>query len=190
MVHKRESSWWVLVCVALGATALNFPIVISGGFDLGEIVYLFLGVPVVSLVVAIVVLIAALRRKRAPSVSVFLSFPVYWVISWMLFANVHPIRDHYRWLLESKRYKAELFAQPEPGDDELRHIDWDGWGWAGMDTNVYIVFDPSDSLAAAARSHAAGKFKGVPCEVPRVRRLERDWYSVEFYTDTGWGQCA
>jgi hypothetical protein len=62
----------------------------------------------------------------------------------------------------------------------------DGWGFAGSDTVVYVVFDPTNSLAGAAKSRAPGKFKGIPCEVSRVRRLESQWYSVVFYTDTDW----
>jgi hypothetical protein len=50
----------------------------------------------------------------------------------------------------------------------------------------YLVFDPGDSLSAAAASHQPGKFNGIPCEVYRVRRLESHWYTVLFYTDEDW----
>jgi hypothetical protein len=159
----------------------------SGNFDLGGIAYLFIGVPVISVLAGIIVFIIALREKRTPSFPVILSFPLYWIVSWLLFANLHALRDHTRWLLESARYKSAVLAQPDPGNGLFRHVEWDGWGWAGMDTNVYLVFDPSDSLAAAARSHSAGKFRGIPCEVPRVRWLERSWYSVEFYRSSDCG---
>jgi len=53
---------------------------------------------------------------------------------------------------------------------------------------VFLVFDPTDSLSAAAKSHSPGKFKGIPCEVPLVRRLESHWYTVRFYTDEYWGR--
>jgi hypothetical protein len=68
----------------------------------------------------------------------------------------------------------------------LRHIEWDGWGWAGMDTTVFLVFDPADSLSTAAKSHQPGKYNGLPCEVSRVRRLRSHWYNVQFYTDEYW----
>jgi hypothetical protein len=58
-----------------------------------------------------------------------------------------------------------------------------------LDTTVYLVFDPTDSLSAAARIHMAGKFIGIPCEVWAVRRLDRQWYAAYFYTNEGWGQC-
>ncbi len=77
-------------------------------------------------------------------------------------------------------------AQPEPENHELKHIEWDGWGWGGEDNYVYLVFDPADSLSGAARSHQPGKYNGIPCEVFVVRRLEEKWYTVRFYTDRVW----
>jgi len=65
----------------------------------------------------------------------------------------------------------------------------DGWGWAGQDTVVYLVFDPADSLSLAASSHQSGKFAGISCEVPYVSRLESQWYTVTFYTGREWGRC-
>jgi hypothetical protein len=54
---------------------------------------------------------------------------------------------------------------------------------------VYLVVDPDDSLSTAAKTGAAGRFSGIPCEVSLVRRLESHYYSVRFYTDTDWGHC-
>jgi hypothetical protein len=178
------------LCIAIGAAILNFLILLSGAFDLGEIAYLFVGVPVISLLAAVVLFVFAKRKKRAPSLPVFLSFPVYWVVSCVFFANMQAVRDHARWVLGSRGYEAELLAQAEPASGELRHIEWDGWGFAGSETNEYLVFDPSDSLASAVRKRPAGKLGGIPCEVPQVRRLERYWYSVEFYSNSSWEQCT
>jgi hypothetical protein len=58
-----------------------------------------------------------------------------------------------------------------------------------MDTNVYLVFDEKDSLCEALKRHTSGRFAGIPCEVARVQRLEKSWYSVQFYTGSYWGQC-
>ena len=55
-------------------------------------------------------------------------------------------------------------------------------------TIVYLVFDPADSLSPAAKGHQPGKFSGIPCEVPRVQRLESHWYAVTFYTEESWGE--
>ena len=68
-------------------------------------------------------------------------------------------------------------------------MEWDGWGFVGMDTTVYLVFDPTDSLSSAAATHQSGKFVGIPCKVPKVSRLENQWYAVTFYTNQYWDGC-
>ena len=70
-----------------------------------------------------------------------------------------------------------------------KHIEWDGWGWAGQDTTAYLVFDPADSLSSVAATHQSGKFAGIPCKVPNVSQLESQWYVVTFYTNQNWGRC-
>lgn len=110
-------------------------------------------------------------------------------VSWALLRNEGTLRPSLRWLLWSHRFKAEVLAQPAPANGELRHMVWEATGFAGVANNtVYLVFDPTDSLAVAANSHSPGKFRGMPCEVLRVLRLESHWYSVVFYTDEEWGQ--
>jgi hypothetical protein len=86
-------------------------------------------------------------------------------------------------------YKEKVFAEPISAKGDLKHIEWDGWGMFGQDTSVFLVFDPTDSLAMAAISRLPGKFNGIPCEVFLVRRLESHWYTVQNYTDQGWGDC-
>jgi hypothetical protein len=111
------------------------------------------------------------------------------VTSAVLVWNYSAVRTTARWLVWSRGYKSEVLAQSAPANGELKHIEWDGWGWAGQDTTVFLVFDPTDSLSAAARSHQPGKFSGIPCEVFRVRRLESHWYTAQFYTNEYWDQC-
>ena len=104
-----------------------------------------------------------------------------------MFGYPRPI-NYVRWLVWSRSYKAEVFAQRNPANGELKHIEWDGWGWGGEDTTVYLVFDPTDSLSAASQEHRPGKFNGIPCEVPLIERMEKNWYVVRFYTDEWWGR--
>jgi hypothetical protein len=104
-----------------------------------------------------------------------------------MFGYPRPI-NYARWLLWSRSYKTEVLVQPSSANGELKHIEWDGWGWAGMDTTVYLAFDPSDSLSQAASSRQPGKYSGIPCEVFLVRRLESRWYTVCFYTNYEWGR--
>lgn len=86
-------------------------------------------------------------------------------------------------------YKNQVLVQPIGQDGGLKHIEWDGWGWGGNDTVVYLVFDPNNALADAATGGLAGKYPGIPCEVYRVRRLESHWYTVYFYTNSDWTSC-
>jgi hypothetical protein len=93
-----------------------------------------------------------------------------------------------RWTIWSRYYKTELLAQSVAANGELKHIEWDGWGFPGAgDTTVYLVFDPTNSLATAAKKREPGRFGGIPCRVPVVSRVENTWYSVLFYDDERWG---
>ena len=95
-----------------------------------------------------------------------------------------------RWLLHGDAYRAKVLSEPVGANGLLRHIEWDGWGFAGNDTTVYLAFDPADGLSQAARTAAPGKYPGLPCEVARVERLDQHWYKVLFYTETDWDHCA
>jgi len=105
----------------------------------------------------------------------------------VVLANYSAIQTSARWILSSRRYKSEVLAQPAM-KGEFRHIEWGGWGMAGQDTTVYLVYDPNDSLSSASRTQSSGKFSGLPCEVVGVHRLEANWYTVQFYTNESWGQ--
>ena len=95
-----------------------------------------------------------------------------------------------RWFFGSAKYKAEVLDQQLKKNGALRHVEWDGWGWAGQDTTVYLVFDPKNTLAQAARLDRPGRYPGIPCEVPSIRRLASRWYTVLFYTNTDWSHCS
>ena len=100
-------------------------------------------------------------------------------------------RTAIRWLVQSAKYKAEVMALPEPMDGTLKHVEWDGWGFPGAgNTVIYLVFNPTDSLLEASRSKAAGKVSGIPCSVAKISRMEKQWYTVFFYTDTAWTNCG
>ncbi|MFZ3217022.1 MAG: hypothetical protein WA192_13280 [Candidatus Acidiferrales bacterium] len=136
---------------------------------------------------------AAIRGKRSQFLAFLTMLAIFWSISAALVfydvKNGSVIRSAARWLVWSRDYQAKVLAQPPAANGKFRHIEWDGWGWAGMDTTVYLVFDPTDSLAPAAASRWPGHFKGIPCAVLRVRRLQSRWYTVLFYTDEFWSNC-
>lgn len=179
-------SWKYALYMAIGVIVVLLPIVISDSF-IGWILYI-LSVPVISLCLLAFVLIAAIRRKLLQSLSIFLTLVTYLAVSWVLATNSINVRATTRWMFWSKTYKAEVMAQPSSPEGGLRHIEWDSWGMAGQDTIMYLIFDPNNSLDLAAKSRASGKAVGLPCDVWKVHRLENHWYSVVFYTNTGWGQ--
>jgi hypothetical protein len=134
-------------------------------------------------------LVLAFCTKRLAASATIAAFIVYCLTTWIVLKQRNEIRTNTRWFLESKRYKAQVIAT-DAVNGELKHMEWDGWGFAGSDTTVYLVFDPSILLLVGAANHSPGKFAGIPCEVPLVHRLEDHWYTVLFYTDTDWHHCA
>ena len=131
-----------------------------------------------------------LETKRPRSrVFLYAALGTVFVIATAIAWNSHAIRSNARWFASSRRYKAEVLAQSSVSG-QLKHIEWDGWGGTPVgDWTVYLVFDPTDSLSAAARSRASGKFIGIPCDVDEVRRLESHWYSVTLAMNEWWEQC-
>jgi hypothetical protein len=119
----------------------------------------------------------------------FLALVLFVIIASVLVWNYSAVQTEARWLLSSRHYKSDILSRPAPPDGELKHIIWDAWGWGGENTTVYLVFDPTDSLSTAAATHKSGKFAGIPCNVPKVSRLESQWYVVTFYTAQDWGHC-
>lgn len=158
-----------LIAFAVGGRDLVFP-------------YIFVGA-----VISMLLLNDMIRKKRSGLV---LTLVIYWAVSAVLVANVTTFRNAVRWLVWSQHYKAAVLAQPEPAKEDFKHIEFDGWGMFAQNTVVYLVFDPTDSLLRAERSHQPGKFNGIPCEVPPVHRLESHWYIVQFYTGEDWGECS
>lgn len=180
--------WWLPLCAVVGACTAFLPI-IAYGSDMEELLYVLVVAPAVSIALVALVVVAVVRKRSRQVRSALLALTAYIAVTGALFMSYGQLRPALRWLLWSERFKSEVLRSPDSASGELKHVEWDGWGWGGNDTVVYLVFDPSDSLAAAAKKHSSGKFRGIPCEVPLVRRLESRWYSVVFYTDTGWGHC-
>jgi hypothetical protein len=189
--ESEQLNWRPASYAALIAFIIDIPILIRYPTDISLILLFVVGSFLV-LVTAPLLIIAAFRRKRRQFLLILSMATVYWVISAALviydLKNPTAIRTAARWLASSRDYKEKVLSQSVPSG-ELKHIEWDGWGWAGMDTTMYLVFDPTDSLSEAASSHQSGKFNGIPCQVQRVRRLESSWYTVLLYTNEFWDRC-
>jgi hypothetical protein len=132
--------------------------------------------------ILLVVLVATVRRHALAAVSMAV---IFCATGWLLYTRA----DDTVWLFRSQIWQARVLAKPTSTDGTLKHAEWDAWGFAGVNNMVYLVFDPSNSLAPAARGGIPGKFSGLPCAVVKVHRLESHWYFVRFYTDTNWEYC-
>jgi hypothetical protein len=178
--------WQLPLYTALASVLVFTPLIMAGqDFDILYLLTAFFA----SLLLLVLAVVSLFRKKGLQSLTRLSMFVVLCVASFLLMKHGEAIRASCRWLLWSNRYKAEVMAQPAAPKGELKHLEWDGWGFAGSDTVVYLVFDPNDSIAPELKTHKSGKFRGIPCEVPKIQRLERHWYSVVFNTDFGWNDC-
>jgi hypothetical protein len=180
-----DFNWELPMCGALGAIILVLPQMIIGN----DAIALFATVALAA-VIGLTLIAVALSKVRRHGLAVLGMVCIFLVLAGSLFRSSDYLRTTIRWLVHSQSYKTQVLNQPAPPDGSLKHIEWDGWGFAGVgDTTVYLVLDPSDGLAEAAKSHSPGRFSGIPCAIVGVRRLERFWYTVLFYTDTAWNSC-
>jgi hypothetical protein len=183
MTGERFESRLVMYGMLAGVILL-LPKTVMGN-DIGIFILSFLIGIIVSLIMLVLVFLRV-RRQPLATLSMLVTFVG---VSFLLFKVSDVVRTTGRWIFHSSKYKAEVLGQPE-SHGELKHVEWDGWGFAGSgDTTVYLVFDPNDALAAAKRN-SPGKYSGIPCEVPEVHRLEKHWYTVMFYTNTNWAYCG
>jgi hypothetical protein len=173
--------WRPLLYAVLG-TFIAFVLAAFCERDLSVILYIVVVAPIIS----VILLNDAIRKRGRKRLSILAIVAIYWAVSAALIGNYSAVRDSARWFVWSHDFKPKVLTQPASANRGFRHVEWDGWGWAGMDTTVYLVFDPSDSLSAAAKSPKPGRYNGIPCEVFRVRRLQSNWYAVQFYTDEHW----
>ena len=182
---RERFVWWFPLCATACSALVLFPLTVSSS-DLSAILYVLVTVPLVSLV-----LLRISNKCRGKQRLIALStFAVFVIFTSVLFVKFLDTRDAVRWLVFGRNFKVQVLEQPKPAPTLLKHIEWEGWGFAGSDTTVYLVFDPTDTLAIAAKTRKSGKFAELPCEVFRVRQREKEWYTVQFYTNTDWEHCA
>ena len=156
--------------------------------------YLFFIVPIACLTILVLLLIVVVSKRNRQSFSMLLAAVVFLFAAGAMLKTQEVLRPSLRWGLWSRRLKAQVLAQPSAPNEELKHIEWDGWGGAPVgDWTAYIVYDPTDSLAVEAQARRSGSYrrlKGIPCEVDSVRRLEAHWYSVVLGMNEWWDQCG
>jgi len=182
----RGFDWRLPLWGGGGALAISLPTLIYGN-DFGAFLCT---IPLFALV-GLVLLVIVVRNLRRQILAALMMACIFLGLAWLHFRSSDDLRTTTRWLTHSQAYKEQVLTQSTPADGYLKHEEWDGWGGVGAgDTTVYLVSDPNDRLAAAAKAHLSGKFDGIPCPVVRVHRLEKSWYTVLFYTDTAWNYCG
>jgi hypothetical protein len=145
------------------------------------------GFACVALIVSAILMFLAFTSRSLIGAAVTAA---YIAAAWALLTNdIYPLREKVRWVALASQYTADVLATPAPPRRQLRHVVWDAWGWVGLDTYVYLVFDPTDSLLATSRLKSPGKPPGIACAVNSVHRLAPQWYSVRDYTSKQWDLC-
>ena len=192
----RLHRWRLPLCTAIVGLVVFLSIALSDP-NSSSVLEVFLVAPIlvlISIVLIILLVRAAVGYGRLRLLSPLATLAILWAVpaSFFFYDRKYPIglREAARWLVWSQEYKNEVLAQPTSTSGDLKHIEWDAWGFPGAGgTTLFLAFDPTDSLLTAAKNHQPGKFNGIPCKVYLVRRLESHWYDVLFYTEEPWGHC-
>ena len=180
-------NWALPVGAAAGLLILSSALIVYTPY--AEFPLMLVVMPLVCITLLVLLLVASVRKRKRLQASAAIALVAVIASSFAVLKLQEPIRESLRWLLWSNRFKSELLLAPPPRQGELRHIEWEATGFAGVANNTtYLVFDPKDVLNSAARVGLPGKYTDLPCEVLKVRRLEAHWYSVRFYTDEAWGE--
>jgi len=185
-------NWRMLFYAAIAAIVVMLLLFVYGSDPALD--YLFFIVPTVCLMILAMLLVVVIRKRTRKHLSMLLAALVFLFAAGAMLKTQEELRPSLRWGLWSQRLKAQVLAQPSASNEELKHIEWDGWGGAPVgDWTAYIVYDPTDSLAVEAKAGRSGsykKLKGIPCEIDSVRRLEAHWYSVVLGVNEWWDRCG
>jgi len=185
-------NWRMLFYAAIAAIVVMLLLFVYGSDPALD--YLFFIVPTVCLMILALLLVVVIRKRTRKHLSMLLAALVFLFAAGAMLKTQEELRPSLRWGLWSQRLKAQVLAQPSASNEELKHIEWDGWGGAPVgDWTAYIVYDPTDSLAVEAKAGRSGsykKLKGIPCEIDSVRRLEAHWYSVVLGVNEWWDRCG
>ena len=190
MTEKYRFTWPILVHAAASAAAIMLLLFVYSSDPV--VLFIFLIAPLACLL-SFALLVIVILRQTGRTLAWLLAAVVFLVTSGTMLTTQDAIRPSLRWALWSHRIKAQVLAQAFRAE-ELKHFEWDGWGWGPTgDWTAYVVYDPTDSLLVAAKDSRQGiyrRYKGIPCEVDRVRRLESHWYSVVLGMNEEWDRCG
>jgi hypothetical protein len=178
--------WGVIAALsALTAFIMYLPFLYLKSFDLESVLYL-LGLLLATFALGIGVVVRRLWKKRSTSWQLLFAVAVFWAVSVSMFLSMYSLRPWARWVIASEKYKTLVLQQKPDRGSGLRHMEWDGWGWAGMDTSVELVYDPTDSLTREIRQNPKGRFADLALKTAKVQRLGQNWYSLTLFTSETW----
>src|SRR5947209_1825556 len=122
--HRVETgfNWQLPTYVAVGTGSLLLFLFIY--IQQGSLLYLLLIAPIVCLVCFAFLVAAVIRKRPRRSLSILLTLVSFLAVSAALLRNEGALRPWLRWLLWSRRFKAEVLAQTTPASGEFKHIEW------------------------------------------------------------------
>lgn len=181
---KRMMRWWIAALMsATAAFVLYLPFLYMKSFEFESLLYIA-ALVFGTVALAIGILGRRLLMKVWTTWKVIPAVAAFWAVSILMFLWTEDLRPRARWLIESGNYQDMVLRQAPDPISGLRHAEWDGSGWAGMDTSVELVYDPSDSLAKDL--NANDRYAEVAAKAAHVQRLSRNWYSVTLFTSETW----
>jgi hypothetical protein len=84
-----------------------------------------------------------------------------------------PLRDPLAFLLWWQTNPGPMTAWAGK-DGVVRH--WDGWGFAGLENDSYLVSDAGDSIADLAAANRWAQNRNLDCEIVATQRMWRGFY--------------
>jgi hypothetical protein len=142
----------------------------------------------IALALALLLIVRAVTRRARQRVMTLLMLAAWLPLSIFLLSHYTLARDHIRWLLLSEAYKDRILAQPVSAKQEFNMP----YGISGalrewIRRSIWSSIRLTLSQGRCMRCHPSER---AVCLAPSfgVRRLERQWYAVLFYTETYWGQ--
>jgi hypothetical protein len=170
---------------ALTAFVMYLPFLYFKNFDFESLFYL-LCLLLGTVVLAVAIIARRLAIKRWTNWRLFVTVAAFLAVSVSMFLSTEYLRPWARWVIASGKYQNLVLQQKPDRGSGLRHLEWDGWGWAGMDTSVQLVYDPTDSLGRELKQNPNGRFAEVALKTAKVQRLGKNWYSLTLYTNEPW----
>jgi len=174
--------WGFLIVGALVGFILYLPFLYLRQFDLESIGYIFCLI-LLTIALSVGIVIRRIFAKRWISPRLVLVALGFLGVSVLMFHSDAHLRPWARWIVASQRYMCLVLKQQPDPQTGLRYAEWDGWGWAGTDTSVELVYDPTDTLGREIKLNPKGRFAAVAEKTAFVQRLGPGWYSLTLYAD-------